>query len=186
MENLELVQKLKLELIRGYEKYVRAVAGLTSTSLENAREAFHTSICRMLVGLKKRPPGNPIVAWRPYIVQAAVNALNEKSRQVARRKHNVILFSELDTEGRQKLMAIPDPEPRPEKHLENEETARILWTEVASLSPRQGEVLEKWAHGSSFEDISLAFGIKPSTVRELWSRGIRGLRKSPRIQQLAA
>jgi len=186
MENHELVQKLKLELIREYEKYVQAVAGLTSTSLEDAREAFHTSICRMLVGLKKRPPSNPIVAWRPYILQAAVNALNEKSRQVARRKHTVILFSELDTEGRQKLMAIPDPQPRPEKHLLNKETARILWEEIASLSPRQGEVLAKWAHGSSFQDISAALGVKPSTARKYWSEGIGHLRKRPRIQQLAA
>ncbi len=186
MENFELVQQLKLELIREYEKYVRTVAGLTESSVDDAREAFHNAICRMLVGLKKRPPGNRIVAWRPYIIQVAVNQLREKSRQVARRKNNVILFSELDDEGRWQLLNIPDPHPTPAAQLEQEETSKILWSEVATLPPRQAEVLRRWAHGWSFQDISVSLGIKLSAAYKLWSRGIRRLRSRPRVNQLAA
>lgn len=74
----------------------------------------------------------------------------------------------------------------PQKHLQDTEIAAILWAEVESLSPREGDVLKRWAHGYSFQDISGALGIEPSTARVLWSRGIRHLRKRPRVQQLAA
>lgn len=186
MKNLVLVQQLKLELIRSYEPMVWTVGGLAGASLEDAREALHDSICRMLVGLRNRPAQDRIVAWRPYIVQAAINQLRGKSRQIARRKHRVILFSELDSDGRKKLLAIPDPHPPPADKLEKDDTRAILWAEVAILSPRQAEVLKRWAHGVSFLDISLALDIMASTVRNLWSRGIRRLRTRPEIRKLAA
>jgi RNA polymerase sigma factor (sigma-70 family) len=182
MANLELVQKLKLELIRGYEKYVRAVAGLTQSSEDDAREALHRAACELFVGLRKRPADNPAIAWRPYVIRAAVNLLRKEIKQ----RKRVILFSELDKEGRRELLAIRDPRPTPEEHLERKETAAILWTEVETLSPREAEVLKRWAHGSGYQKIARDLGIEPSTVRELWSRGIRDLRMRPRIQKLVA
>jgi RNA polymerase sigma factor (sigma-70 family) len=182
MRNFELVQELKLELIREYEQYVRILAGLTGASLEDAREALHRAICRMLVGLKKRPAGDPAIAWRPYVIRAAVNHLRDEINE----RKDVLLFSELDKEGRRKLLGVPDPHPTPLERLEKNETAEILWKEVATLSPREAEVLKRWAHGANFQDIAAALAIQPSTVRELWSRGIGHLRKRPGVQQLAA
>jgi len=180
--DFERVQELKLELIRGYEQYVRIVAGLTQSSEDDAREAIHSVVCRMLGGLRRRPVSNPAIAWRPYVIRAAVNHLRDEIKH----RKAVLLFSELDKEGRRQLLAIRDPLPTPEEHLEKKETAAILWAEVATLSPREAEVLKRWAHGSSVQEIAAALGIDPSTVRVHWSRGIRHLRKRPRIQQLAA
>lgn len=181
MRNFELVQELKLELIREYEQHVRILADLTGASMEDAREALHRAICRILVGLKKRPAGDPAIAWRPYVIRAAVNHLRD---EINERKG--LLFSELDKEGRRKLLGVPDPHPTPLGRLERKETAGILWKEVDTLAPREAEVLKRWAHGANFQEIAVALGIQPSTVRELWSRGIGDLRTRPRIQKLAA
>lgn len=81
MENFDLVQQLKLELIREYEQYVETIAGLTDASEDDAREALHRAACEMLVGLTKRPPGNPVVAWRPYIVSGAINKLRDEQKE---------------------------------------------------------------------------------------------------------
>jgi len=176
MENFELIQQLKLELIQAYEPYVRTVAGLTSTPLEDAREAFHTAICKMLVGLRKRPPGNPIVAWRPYIIQAAVNQLREQSRQVARREHNVILFSELDEEGRQQVMNIPDPHPNPLEQAEKKELEALAWEELQKLRPCERDVITKRCHGQAFGEIAGSLSVEPETARAYWARGLATLR----------
>lgn len=186
MERFDLIEQLKLELIREYEPYVRRVAGLTSTSLEDAREAFHSAICRMLVGLKTRPPGNPILAWRSYIVQAAVNQLREAARRVRRFPRRTRRFSELSDKERLELLGKVAPQPTPAQQLEHQETARILWAEVATLDRRQGDVLRRWAHGSSLQDIATSMGVKPGTVYKWWSRAIQRLRRRPRVQQLVA
>jgi len=140
----------------------------------------------MLVGLTKRPPGNPIVAWRPYIIQAAIHQLIEAERRLDRLKTKIVPFSQLDNAERLELHGKAAPQPTPAEQLEQRETATVLWTEVAILSPREGDVLRRWAHGSSFAEIAVALGIKSSTVRKLWSRGIRHLRNRPQIQRLAA
>ncbi len=176
MENFELVQQLKLELIREYEKYVQTVAGLAGSSVEDAREAFHTAICRMLVGLQKRPPKVIIVAWRPYIIQAAVNELKERSRQVARRRHTLILFSELDNEGRQKLMNLPDPHPTPSEQAEKTELEALAWQELQKLPPSERDVISRRCHGQVFREIAESLSIEPETARAYWTRGLATLR----------
>lgn len=176
------VQELKLALIREYEQYVRIVAGLTGASEDDAREGIHRAVCRILVGLRKRPIGDPAMAWRPYVIRAAVNHLRNEIEQ----RHKAIPFSELDKEGRRKLLALRDPRPTPEEHLEKKETKEILWAEVATLAPRKAEILEKWAHGAGFQEIAKALGLQPSTVRKYWSEAIAELRSRPRVQQLAA
>lgn len=182
MENFALVQELKLELIREYEQYVETIAGITGASDDDAREAVHRATCRMLTGLRNRPSGNPIIAWRPYILQAAMNALRDERKE----RKRVIRFSELRREQREQLLAIPDPRPTPEERMEESETRAILWSEVENLSPREAHVLRRWAHGSTFTEIAVALDIAPPTVRVLWMRGIRHLRKRPRVQELAA
>lgn len=186
MKNLALVHQLKLELIRSYEPMVRTVAGLTGRSLEDAREAFHAAICRMLVGLTKRPPGNPVLTWRTYIVQAVVNQLRETARRQHRLQAKVLLFSELSPEDRREVCMKASPLPTPLRHLEDAETSRILWTEVATLDPHQAEVLRRWSRGADFKDIAASMRERTATVYKWWSRGIARLRRRPRVQQLAA
>ncbi len=182
MAKPDLVQELKLELIREYEQYVRAVAGLTGSSEDDAREALHRAVCEMLVSLKRRPAGNAALAWRPYVIRAAINQLRNDFKE--RRK--VILFSELDKEGRRELLSIRDPRPTPLEYLEKKETVEILWAEVKTLSPREVEVLTHWAHGSSFNELARRLKLSPSTVRVVWMRGIRNLRRRPRLRRLTA
>ncbi len=182
MENFELAQQLKLELIQEYEKITPAIKALTGASLDDAREALHRAICRVLVGVTRRGLRNPVAAWRPYIIQTAVNELRKERNESKR----VVLFGELREDELRRLFAIPHSQPTPLEHMIAKESRAILWAEVASLSPREGEVLKRWAHGSSFRDISKALGIKPSTARKLWSRGIGHLRYHPRVRQLAA
>ncbi len=182
MAKPDLVQELKLELIREYEQYVRAVAGLTGSSEDDAREALHRAVCELLVSLKKRPAGDPAITWRPYVIRAAIYQLRHEVKE----RKRVILFSELDKEGRRELLTIRDPHPTPVEALEKKETAEILWTEVATLAPREAEVLKRWAHGARFQEIGLALGMARSTVRKFWSDGIRHLRMRPRIQKLVA
>ncbi len=172
MRNFELVQELKLELIREYEKYVQTVAGLAGSSVEDAREAFHTAICRMLVGLKKRPPGDPIMAWRPYIIEAAVNDL----RMEARRRKGFILFSNLAPEGRRELLSKASPEPTPAEQAERNELARLAWQELQNLSPLEREVITLRCHGASFAEIASKLGTTLGTVQVSWSTGIAKLR----------
>ena len=182
MANRALVQELKLVLIREYEQYVRTVAGLTGSSEDDAREALHRAVSELLVSLKGRPAGNPALAWRPYVIRAAVNQLRNEIKE----RRRVVLFSELDKEGRRELFSIRDPRPTPVEYLEQKETAEILWEEVDALPPREADVMKQWAHGSSFRDIARALGIEPSAVRKTWSKGIRHLRTRPRIQKLVA
>ncbi len=98
----EGVQALKLMLIREYDSIVPAVALLVGASRTQAQEALHTAICRALVGVTRRPPGNPVVAWRSYIIRTAMNVLKDEARDEARRRENenVLLFSELSPEFR--------------------------------------------------------------------------------------
>lgn len=93
----EGVQALKLMLIREFDSIVPAVALLAGASRTEAQEALHTAICRALVGVTRRPPGNPVVAWRPFIIRTAMNVLKDEARDEARRGENanVLLFSEL-------------------------------------------------------------------------------------------
>jgi RNA polymerase sigma factor (sigma-70 family) len=158
------------------------VAGLTGSSEEDAREALHRAVCEMLVSLKKRPAGNPAISWRPYVIRAAIYQLRHEVKE----RKRVILFSELDKEGRRELLAIRDPHPTPLQYLEKKETAEILWAEVKNLSPREAEVLTHWAHGSTFNELARRLNLSPSTVRVLWMRGIRNLRTRPRLRRLTA
>ncbi len=182
MRRFELVQQLKRELIREYEQYVRTVAGLTGSSSDDAREALHRAVCEMLVSLKRRPGDNQAMAWRPYVIRAAVNQLRNELKQ----RNRVILFSELDKEGRRELLSIRDPRPTPVENLEKKELGEIIWEEVDDLPPREADVMKRWAHGSSFRDIAAALAIKPSAVRKTWSKGVRHLRMRPRVQRLVA
>jgi RNA polymerase sigma factor (sigma-70 family) len=182
VENFELVEQLKLELIREYEQYVETIAGLTDVSEDDAREALHRAACEMLVGLSKRPPGNPVIAWRPYIISGAIHKLRDEQKERKRARP----FSQLRKDQREEVLAIRDPRPTPAEVLEKKDTAAILWSEVEGLSAREAEVLRRWAHDSSHDEIATALGIKASTVRKLWSRGIHHLRKRPKIQALAA
>ncbi len=182
MENFELVEQLKLELIREYEQYVETIAALTDVSEDDAREALHRAACEMLVGLSKRPPGNPVIAWRPYIISGAINKLRDEQKE----RKRVRLFSQLRKDQREEVLAIRDPRPTPAEVLEKKDTAAILWSEVDGLSPREAEVIRRWADNSSFNEIAEALGLARPTVRVLWMRGIRNLRKRPRIQGLAA
>ena len=182
MVRSDQVQDLKLTLVRKYDRYVPIVAALTEASRDDAQEAVHRAICHILVGLTRRPSGNPVVSWRPYIIQTAINELRRERTERKRARP----FSELDREERRKLLAIPDPGPTPEEHLEKKETKEILWAEVATLAPRKAEILERWAHGDSFQEIAKALGLQPSTVRKYWSEAIAELRTRPRVQGLAA
>ena len=173
MENFDLVQELKLELIRGYEKYVRSVAALTDASEDDAREAVHRAICRMLVGLKKRAPGDPIVAWRPYIIEAAVNEL----RMEARRRKGFILVSDLDLEGRRELLWQVSPEPTPSEQAERNELARLAWQELRILSPQEREVITLRCRGFSFAEIASRLGTTIGAARVSWSTGMVRLRR---------
>lgn len=171
-----MVQQLKLELIRGYEEYVRTVACLTGTKEDEAREAFHTAFCRMLVGLKKRPSGNPIVAWRPYIIRSAINTLKEEARQVARRKRTCLLFSELDAEGKERVMSVPDPRPRPAEQAENNELATLAWKEMKKLPSHEREVIARRCQGESYKEIAKDMSIAVPTAGTYWTRGLDTLR----------
>ena len=182
MENFELVEQLKLELIREYEQYVETIAGLTDASEDDAREALHRAACEMLVGLTKRPPGNPVVAWRPYIVSGAINKLRDEQRERKRMRP----FSQLRKDQREEILGTRDPRPTPAEVLEKKETSAILWSEVDGLSSREAEVLRRWANDATYAEIAATLGIEASTVRKLWSRGIRNLRKRPKVQGLAA
>jgi len=113
----EGVQALKLMLIREYDSIVPAVALLAGASRAQAQEALHTAICRALVGVTRRPPGNPVVAWRSYIIRTAMNVLKDEARDEARRRENenVLLFSEFSelSPGFRRLGRPPRAQPPP-------------------------------------------------------------------------
>lgn len=187
MKKLRPLDQLKEELVRGHAGYVRIVAKLTRRRKADVQEALQDVVCRLLATLSERPGAySRIVAWRPYIVRAIVNDLKDKRRRVAHRRRTCVLFGELDSDGRKKVLTVPDGGLIPEAALETMERNAKLWEEVAKLSPRQSEAVKRWAHGATFDEIATELRIRPSTVRELLSRGIRRLRKEPRIRQLAA
>lgn len=182
MKNARLVRELEQELTRNYEKYVRGVAKAAHTSRDNAREALHRAICRILGASKEHPPSRRILAWHPYILSAAINSLRDWRKEGKR----LTRFSELYEDEREEIGEIPDPEPGPERRLEESEIRAILWAEVKRLSPREAEVIKHWAHGSPFNEIAMKLNISASTVRVLWMRGIRNLRNRPQVRRLVA
>lgn len=182
MKNPGSVRELRQNVTRNYEKYVRAVAKAIRVSRERAREALHRAILRMLAGPGGRPRGRRVLDWKPYIVRSGINALLDERKE----RRRDLRLSDLYEDEREKLWEIPDPGPAPGWWGEGSETAAVLWSEVKCLSRREAEVVKRWAHGSSYRDIAKSLRIRPSTVRELCSRGIRHLRNAPRIRELAA
>jgi len=176
MGSLDPIEELRLELSREYEKYVATVAVVTNSSEDDAREALHTVVCRMLAGLTKRPRGNPVFAWRPYIIQSAVNELRQRSRNVARRKNTVVLFSELDQDGRRQVADLQAPQRRPDVQAQQNELAALAWRELRKLPSRQRFVIARHCKGYTFHEIADACGIDPVTARRHFNIGIHELR----------
>jgi RNA polymerase sigma factor (sigma-70 family) len=167
-----MVQELKDELIRNYEKYVKGVAKAAQVSRDVAREALHRAIFRMLVGFRKRPPRNPIVAWRPYIIEGALNEL----RMEARRRGGVLLFRELDQDQQRELLSKAAPGPTPAEQAQKNELAALAWKEVEKLPHYQREVIQRRCRGQSYEEIAELLGVERSTAESYWTRGIEALR----------
>ena len=135
----------------------------------------------MLVSLKKRPADNPAIAWRPYVIRAAIYQLRHEVKE----RKRVILFSELDKEGRRELLAIKDPHPTPEKCLERKEIAEILWAEVKRLSPREAEVLTLIARGYTNREIAETLVISVKTASVHVSHILRKLGAPNRLEAAA-
>jgi RNA polymerase sigma factor (sigma-70 family) len=172
MAKPDLVQELKLELIREYERYVRGVAGLTGASEDDAREALHRAVCELLVSLKRRPAGNPALAWRPYVLRAAVYQLRNDIKERGR----VILFSELDKDQRREVLSKASPIPTPVEQAEKNELAALAWKELGTLPRYERAVIARRCCGQSFGEIAATLDIKPSTARGFWTTGIATLR----------
>ncbi len=172
----EAVQNLRLALIREYGSVIPVVAKLARTSREDAREAFHKAAWRMLAGAARRSPGDPIVDWRLYLIQAALNALREKTRQEGRRRGKEILFSELSKDERRLLYRIATPGRTPAERAADRELEALGWAELRTLPPRQREVIERHYRQESFPEIAAALGVTIGTVKKLHDVGIRRLR----------
>lgn len=172
MANPDLVQELKLELIREYEHYVRAVAGLTGSPEDDASEAIHRAVCELLVSLKRRPAGNPALAWRPYVIRAAVNQLRNDIKE----RRRVILFSELDKDQRREVLSKASPVLTPLEQAEKNELAALAWKELGTLPRYERAVIARRCCDQSFREIAAALAIKPSTARGFWTTGIGKLR----------
>jgi len=170
------VRTLRLALIREYGSVIPVVAKLAKASREDAREAFHNAACRMLAGAARRPPGDPIVDWRLYLIQATLNALREKARGEARRRGKEILFSDLSKDERRLLYRIPAHGRTPAELAADREIEALGWSELQTLPPRQREVIERHYRKESFPEIAAALGVTIGTVKRLHNVGIRRLR----------
>jgi RNA polymerase sigma factor (sigma-70 family) len=173
----EEVEALKLSLIKEYDSIVPVIATLAGVGNDEAREAVHTVICRVLVGVNRRPAGDPVVAWRPYIIQSAMNALKEEARRVASRRETVHLFGELDPEQRREIRELLTHEAGPAEKAEQQELLARAQEELAQLPPRQREVIKRRNDKETFGEIAGAMGISVGAVKKLYNVGMKQLRR---------
>lgn len=174
MKNRRRIQELTSELIRHHKGYVRSLVALTGRSADDARDALHGALVRILAAVRKRASGNRIVSWRPYILEAALNELRMESR----RRRRVVLFSELGPEGRRELLRKVSPGPTPAEEAERKELARLAWQELRNLAPLEREVLTLRCHGHSFAETASRIGTTPGAAKVSWSTGIAKLSRS--------
>lgn len=168
----EKTQELHRMVMREYGALAPTIASLRRVPVEVAREALHTAVTKILAKLAERPPDGRAINWRPYIVQAAVNELNQEDRK----RRNLTLVG--GESGARALAYACAPGLTPATALEEYEFALRAWREVEHLSESQREVItRRCRYGDPFSQIALAMGIAPSTARVHFHDGIVELRK---------
>lgn len=117
--------------------------------------------------------------FEPFARQVIKNHLYSVCRRAKHRQVELLTLDEDPGDSHDaeiKKDGIPDREPSPAREAERSEIRVALQDGLAALTPSQRAVLEQYAKGVSFAEVSRETGASEQAVRQMFQRGVNQMR----------